>query len=410
MMGGEEGVVEDEEVCGGCGRKKKAGTGTVVLLDGGMGHELKRRLGTTLFGGGGSACVGEDESISTATAKTVLALHEEYIDAGCHVVTTNTFMSTPAAVGGDGVREAVQGAVSVAKKAVEECCRAKRTSPACVEEDGKKKVIAGSVPPLGKCYDASIVPSTPDSLVSPYCEVIYSMLHSSSYCVDLLLAETLSSSVEAKAVILALRRALQRLSIANVPDLWISFTIVDEMDSNKCVLLRSGEKLEDAIQSIFEFCKKESVIDDENFDGSSLNSLAIMPKAILVNCCHPIAAVHAIKVMRRERSVADGDVKIGCYANAFKTTTSTWLATSTWLSNHDQTSDERSSTAIATWSDREAGGDCEADYDEDGVMLETAFAKYALRAVEEGADIIGGCCGTTPSIMQYTYNKIKEKQ
>ena len=116
----------------------------LILLDGGMGHELKLRLGTTLseLNVGYTAFGGGADVNSTHRADTVVALHREYLRAGCDVITTNNFISTERNLGNAAsVKHEIHSAIRVARKAID-------------EEDlpiSKRDVqIAGSIPPLNE--------------------------------------------------------------------------------------------------------------------------------------------------------------------------------------------------------------------------------------------------------------------
>jgi methionine synthase I (cobalamin-dependent) len=67
----------------------------ITILDGGMGHELKRRGlsdGTFLAG----ALANEN---SSATKDIVESVHVDYLEAGCDVITTNSFVAVSVASG-----------------------------------------------------------------------------------------------------------------------------------------------------------------------------------------------------------------------------------------------------------------------------------------------------------------------
>lgn len=61
----------------------------ITILDGGMGHELKMRGvsdGTFLAG------ILANES-SSSNHDVVEQIHTDYLEAGCHVITTNSFVA-----------------------------------------------------------------------------------------------------------------------------------------------------------------------------------------------------------------------------------------------------------------------------------------------------------------------------
>ena len=92
---------------------------------------------------------------------------------------------------------------------------------------------------------------------------------------------------------------------------------------------------------------------------------------LLVNCCHPDTAVRAVAQLRRTVGAhGEGRVLVGAYANAFTTTTGNWM--------------------------KHGEGDL-------GVLPADAFVAHAAALCDAGADIIGGCCGTTPTMMREVY-------
>ena len=60
---------------------------SLVLLDGSTGHELKARGVLASFEGAMLANLRQPDVVT--------AIHAEYVDAGCDIVTTNTFTLTP---------------------------------------------------------------------------------------------------------------------------------------------------------------------------------------------------------------------------------------------------------------------------------------------------------------------------
>ena len=81
------------------------------------------------------------------------------------------------------------------------------------------------------------------------------------------------------------------------------------------------------------------------------------------------------------------DVRIGAYANGFKTTTSEWLKGS---SNCKCNSDEKAKLVVR-----------ESEYDDEDIMRCEAYTQYAMEWIKNGATIIGGCCGILPQHIIY---------
>ncbi len=101
--------------------------------------------------------------------------------------------------------------------------------------------------------------------------------------------------------------------------------------------LLSGETLEDAVRAVED----------------------LEPLAIMINCCAPTAATKALKRLR-----ATTERPVGVYANGYG-----------------------QPGRKSGWSFRGGSGNRQ-------------FAREAVRWLEEGASLIGGCCGTTPKTIQ----------
>ena len=134
-------------------------------------------------------------------------------------------------------------------------------------------------------YEASKVPNSFEDMISSYISLVEALV-SSPHKVNILLAETLTTIVEAKAVVNALqtlKRDRDRDTSTAGISLWMSWTLNDD---HACKL-RSGEKLIDAVKVILDYTKS---------CGKPHNSVRI--DAILVNCCHPSTCNDAIKVLK----------------------------------------------------------------------------------------------------------------
>ncbi len=150
--------------------------------------------------------------------------------------------------------------------------------------------------------------------------------------VDVWLAETQSSIAEIHAVHAALN--------GNAKPLWISFTLDDEPEGDTPVL-RSGETVSSAVHA----------------------ALALGAKAVLFNCSQP--EVMEAAVVAAKQAIAGGSVDIGVYANAFP-------------------AQSKKATANAVI----------LDIREDLDPL--SYVGWAQRWVDQGATIVGGCCGISP--------------
>ncbi len=233
-----------------------AGAGRpVVLLDGGMGQELRRRStspATPLW----SAQVMADEP------GLVTAVHRDFIRAGARVLTTNSYAVTPERLARDGDPAAFEDL----QRAAVDAARAARTA------EGVPVRIAGCLPPLVASYRPDLAPA-PDACLASYRAIVAAQAAG----VDLFLAETQAAVHEAVAATTA--------AVASGLPVWVAFT-VDDGDGQR---LRSGEPLTDAAGAV----------------------AAAGAEAVLVNCSTPEAVTVAVEVL------AGLGLTFGAYANGF---------------------------------------------------------------------------------------------
>ncbi|MBS3800761.1 MAG: homocysteine S-methyltransferase family protein [Thioalkalivibrio sp.] len=277
----------------------------VVLLDGGMGQELRRRSNrpaSPLW----SAQVMLDEP------HLVTAAHHDFIDAGARVITINTYSATPQRLARDGNPEMFEPLHAAALEAAHKAR----------EESGQEVRIAGCLAPLVGSYHPEVVPDDATCL-RDYRRIVEVQAKGG----DLFLCETMSLAREARAATLAAAES-------GLP-VWVSFT-VDDSDGTR---LRSGEALAEAAREV-------------------VNAGA---ERVLVNCSVPEAVTVAMETL------AKVGVPFGGYANGF--------------------------TSVAPL---QPGGTVDAleartDLDPAG------YAKHALRWIEQGSTVVGGCCEVGPA-------------
>lgn len=246
-----------------------------IVLDGGMGHQLKK-MGVEIQGPVGSM----QRFLGVAQANMnqphlVRDAHLSYIDAGCDVITTNNYAVVPAALkgcedykGAEDVRRLVQAAGDAAKAA----------QAARPHKDVK---IAGCLPPLKETYRTDRVGSLDENLghyrliansIAPYA--------------DVLLCETMSTANEALAATLAAAEADKPV--------WVSWTLDEDSP-----VLRSGETLGQALEAL----------------GPLLLGRV---EAFLFNCTSPEVITKAIPLLLKEPLLPAGTM-VGGYANGFIT-------------------------------------------------------------------------------------------
>ncbi len=238
-----------------------------LLLDGGMGQELRAR------GLNPDATLSSIALLEAPAA--VCDVHRAFIAAGADVITTWNYKLTPqrfASSGLDGrFGEITRLAVELANEA--------RGSQAGVR-------VAGSLPPLRASYEPNA--QDPASMEEEYAEIAGHLAPG----VDLFICETLSSAGEAAAA--------ARAAARHGKPVWVSWTLRDEGDG----LLRSGETLDAALDAL---------------DGIPVD-------ALLFNCCDAAAITEAIPLLR-----AATERPIGAYANAFTPIAKDWTRQSTSL-------------------------------------------------------------------------------
>lgn len=274
-------------------------TDGVLLLDGGMGQELFRRgLAASDRLWGARALLDAPE--------TVREIHQAYLAAGADVITTNTYSTAPPVLTqaglGDRVTELNETAGRLAVQAR--------------DAHGGDALIAGSLPPLGGSY-------RPDQVGDDLWMVDHyrRMAEALAPLVDVLLAETLSTSAEARAA------ASAAVSVAR--PIWIGWTV--DADG----LLLGGETVAEAVE------------------GMKIN-------AVLANCAPPEAVSQAIADV-----VASGAERVGGYANGFAGIPEGWDVTNAGidqLGERDDLGPDAYADIVRTWLDKGAnlvGGCCQ---------------------------------------------------
>jgi S-methylmethionine-dependent homocysteine/selenocysteine methylase len=272
-----------------------------ILLDGGMGRELRAR-GVEL-----SETIWSASALLTAP-DVVRQIHIDYIDAGAEVITTNTYGVIRTDLGNAGIEDRFAELNVLAG----ELARDARAA------SGRPVLIAGSLPPLRGSYRPDLVGPL-DELRPLYREQADLL---ATY-VDLLLCETMSSGGEALA-------AASAAAETGLP-VWVSFTLHDH-DLGR---LRSGETIGDALQ----------LLRDLPVEG------------VLANCCTPESISAALAEI-----VCSGRPFTGGYANTFQSVPREWtLEGDGFLPTRDDLDPEAYATYARTWLEAGAtvvGGCC----------------------------------------------------
>jgi S-methylmethionine-dependent homocysteine/selenocysteine methylase len=195
----------------------------------------------------------------------VVHAHTNFIDAGAHVITTNSYAVVPFHIGEERFADEALALAHVAGRCARQAADAAQ----------RRVVVAGSLPPLFGSYQpelfrAADAPRIIDPLVEGLADHV-----------DVWLGETLGSIDEGRTV----REAIDRAKVADRP-LWISYTLAP------AGTLRSGESVAVAVQA----------------------AIDLGAEAVMFNCCQAETISDAIEVAA---AVADGAAAIGGYANRF---------------------------------------------------------------------------------------------
>jgi S-methylmethionine-dependent homocysteine/selenocysteine methylase len=282
-----------------------------VILDGGMGRELQRR--------GAPFRQPEWSALALSEApQAVEAVHAAYIESGSNVITSNSYAVVPFHIGEE--RFAAEGQ-ALAALAGELARRA-------VDAADKPVRVAGSLPPLFGSYRPDLFDA------ARVTELLTPLVNGLAPHVDLWLAETQSSIVEARAIHAGLPK--------DGKPFWLSFTLKDE-DTDEVPRLRSGEPVAEAAAVAAE----------------------LGVETLLFNCSQPEVIGAAIDAARETFERLGVKIHIGAYANAFP----------------PQPKEATANDGLDPLRD---------DLDPPG------YLQWAADWQKRGASHLGGCCGIGP--------------
>ena len=145
--------------------------------------------------------------------------------------------------------------------------------------------------------------------------------------------------------------AAQAANRAGIP-VWIAWTLAEDASGK----LRSGESVQDAVRAVNSY---------ENV------------QAMLFNCSSAASITAALPQLRE---AAPSSMLLGSYANGFQ-------------------------TVKVSGGGREDASGGQSEYDGDSTP--EAYAKQAQRWVEQGVEIVGGCCGIFPEHIHAIERKIR---
>ncbi|USD67344.1 homocysteine S-methyltransferase family protein [Vibrio sp. SCSIO 43136] len=234
----------------------------LVILDGGMGRELKR------MGAPFSQPLWSAQAL-IESPQHVLKAHHNFIQAGAEIIIANSYACVPFHLGEQGFEQ--QGATLATL--------AGQLARQSVEESSTAVKVAGCIPPAFGSY-------RPDLFDPQTGEAIFDTLYQAQKpFVDLWLAETISSVAEARSIANVLKTSDKPCHYA--------FTLLDEQEHD--AKLRSGESIKQALMTLLE----------TNAQG------------IFFNCSVPEVMESAIRQTRSLLDELGQDMDIGVYANSF---------------------------------------------------------------------------------------------
>ena len=298
----------------------------IILGDGGMGSELRFR---------GVEVPSHVDDIWSALAITkapqiIKKIHLDYIEAGSDYITINNYAVTQPILARNNISDQLEDltlkAVDIAKEAI--------------KESGKNILLAGSLAPLETSYRADLI--LPESEMVEYYFELASILEDE---VDIIICETMSSSLEAKCALSSIQQSNAKI--------WVSWTL----HGNRRNTLPSGENIKSAFLDLQE----------------------LKADAFLINCCGANLVAEAIKTL------SDLTIKpVGGYANAENI-----IAFSENFNINNQAEDDQRDSRMQ--------------------INESDYANEVEKWIDLGATIIGGCCRTRPSYIRELNNLIKKR-
>ncbi len=234
-------------------------SGSLVILDGGMGRQLERS--------GAPFRQPEWSALALMEApRAVLDAHRAFVAAGAEVITTNSYALVPFHIGEQRFAADAHRLATLAGQLARQAA----------DEAGRPVRVAGSLPPLFGSY-------RPDLFDPVRAPAMLGLLASALLpYADLFLAETMSCAAEALAACEAVRGLGKPV--------WVSFTLSETPAPPR---LRSNEPVADAVAAV----------------------AAAGAASILFNCSPPEIMGAAIDAARA--ALGQAALPIGVYANAF---------------------------------------------------------------------------------------------
>ncbi|MBO8228226.1 methionine synthase [Prochlorococcus marinus XMU1414] len=182
----------------------------LIIFDGGTGTSFQN-LNLTADDFGGKELEGCNENLVLSSPEVVEKVHNSFLEAGCHVIETNTFGASSIVLDeydiADKAYEINKNAAFIAKKAASK-----------YSSVDKPRFVAGSIGPTTKLPSLGHIDF--DELKQSYKEQIYGLIDGG---VDLLLIETCQDVLQIKSALLASKEILKNKNI-DIP-LMVSITM-----------------------------------------------------------------------------------------------------------------------------------------------------------------------------------------
>jgi 5-methyltetrahydrofolate--homocysteine methyltransferase len=198
----------------------------ILVIDGAMGTMVQRRaLAEADFRGERFArhprdLKGNNDLLVLTRPDVVAEIHRQYLDAGAHILETNTFTATRIAQADYGTEDLAYEINLAAARIARQAC-----------EGREDRFVAGAIGPTNRTLSVSPDVNNPafrsvsfDQVRDAYAEQVRGLLDGGA---DLLLVETIFDTLNAKAAIAAIDEVFEERGGARVP-LMISVTITDK--------------------------------------------------------------------------------------------------------------------------------------------------------------------------------------
>jgi len=192
-----------------------------LVFDGAVGTEIQKRSVDPKVYGSSAGC---NEILNINCPDVLISIHKAYLDAGAHIIQTNTFGGTRVKLGEYGLEKRVHeinfSAANNARRAIDQCSFS----------DGIQRFVCGSLGPTGylpSSKNADLVGADYDQLVDIYKEQASALIDGG---VDFVRIETSQDLLEVRAAMEGIRSVDKKIPVQ------VQITI----DINGHMLLGSG--------------------------------------------------------------------------------------------------------------------------------------------------------------------------